>query len=308
MLSFYTELNALNHPSTEHLNFRYAPCSTMRMTSYDGYATAAEFDAGYDNFITQEVVAYWEGIFRAESERALAAHPERRELRYGTGERNGIDFFPAAGVEAAPVLVAIHGGLWFLFDKWVMHFLAGAFTRAGVHVACVNYGLAPGQNLGQIVGNCRDAVAFLHANAAGLGIDPARVSVLGHSAAGQLAALTASDTSLEVHACVGVSGFYDIVPFAQTHFHEFTRFPVEEYTTWNPLRNVSPGNPPALLITGAKESSLLQQMMGHYAAALRANGVGVETIAAPGECHFSVLHAIGREDSELFRRVRDFVR
>jgi arylformamidase len=279
------------------------------VTRYEDYTTAAEFEAGYDNFITPAVVAHWEAIFRADSEWALAEHRDRRELRYGPQERNAIDFFPAVapGSTRAPVLVAIHGGLWFLFDKWMMHFLAGAFTRAGVHVACINYGLAPGQNLGQIVGNCRDAVAFLHANAAELGIDSARVSVLGHSAAGQLAALTAADTALEVHACLGVSGFYDIVPFAQTHFHDFTRFPVEEYTTWNPLWNVSPGNPPALLITGAKESSLLQQMMGHYAAALRAYGVSVETIAAPGECHFSVLHEIGREDSELFRRVLEFV-
>ena len=278
------------------------------MASYDGYTTAAEFDAGYDNFITPAVVAHWEGIFRAESERALAAQPERRELRYGPEERNAIDFFPATGTGTGPVLVAIHGGLWFLFDRWMMHFLAGAFTRAGVHVACVNYGLAPGQNLGQIVGNCRDAVAYLHVHAGELGIDPARVSVLGHSAAGQLAALTASDSSLEVHGCVGVSGFYDIEPFARTHFHEFTRFPADDYTTWNPLRNVSPGNPPALLITGAKESPLLQQMMAHYAAALRANGVPVETMAVPGECHFSVLHEIGREDSEVFRRVLAFVR
>ena len=278
------------------------------MATYVGYGTPEEFDTGYDNFITPEVVARWDGIFREESARTLVAHPERRELRYGVKERKAIDFFPAVGAERAPVLVAIHGGLWFLFDKWMMHFLAGAFTRAGVHVACINYGLAPGQSLGGIVEDCRKAVGYLRANAAELGIDSARVSVLGHSAAGQLAAVTASDASLGVRACVGVSGFYDIEPFAGTHFHAFTQFPAEEYATWNPLRHVSAGNPPTLLITGAKESSLLQQMMGHYAAALRGWDVPVETFAASGECHFSVLWEVGREESEIFRRVLRFVR
>ncbi len=105
-----------------------------------------------------------------------------------------------------------------------------------------------------------------------------------------------------------MSGFYDIVPFAETHFHAFTKFPVEEYTRWNPLANVSPKNPPALLITGAKESSLLQQMMARYAEALRAQGVAVEMMAAPEHCHFSVLREIGREGSPLFQRVRTAVR
>ncbi len=101
------------------------------MATYLGYATDEDFYRGYDNFITPEVVAKWDAIFRADSARALAALPGRRELRYGPKERNAIDFFPAAGPGPAPVLVAIHGGLWFLFDKWFMHFLAEAFTRAG---------------------------------------------------------------------------------------------------------------------------------------------------------------------------------
>ncbi|MEI9998100.1 MAG: alpha/beta hydrolase [Verrucomicrobiota bacterium] len=270
------------------------------MATYEGYTTAEEFHEGYDNFITPQVVAHWEAIFRADSARTLAERPDRRELRYGPGARNAIDFFPAAGVPVAPLLVATHGGLWFLFDKWFMHFLAGAFNRAGVHVACINYGLAPANDLSGIVAECRAAVAHLRSEAPALGIDGKRISVLGHSAAGQLAALVAADQTLKLHAWIGVSGFYDIEPFAQTHFHTFTKFPLEQYAAWNPLRHVSAQTPPALLITGARESSLLQQMTAHEAAALRAHGVPVETICAPGESHFSVLHAIGDATSPLF--------
>ena len=113
-------------------------------------------------------------------------------LRPGRAQR--IDFFPALNAPPdAPILIAIHGGLWFLFDKWMMHFLVPAFTAAGVHVACPNYRLAPAVGLGDIVGDCRRAIAFVHENPrshriAGSG----GILCSGHSAAGQLAAVMAS--------------------------------------------------------------------------------------------------------------------
>jgi arylformamidase len=151
-------------------------------------------------------------------------------------------------------------------------------------------------------------VAHLRAESSALGIVPSRISVLGHSAAGQIAALVASDAAPSLHACIGVSGFYDIVPFAQTKFHAFTQFPLGQYAAWNPLDHVSAQNPPTLLITGARESSLLQQMMAHYAAALRAHAVLVETICAPDHDHFSVLREIGQPGTPLFTRVLRLVR
>jgi arylformamidase len=293
----------------------FVPACRALMDSYEGYGTAEEFGTGYDNFITPEVVAQWDQIFRRASE-TTRRRLELRPLRYGPKGRNGIDFFPAQVESAAPVLVAIHGGLWFLFDKWFMHFLAEAFTRAGVHVACINYGLAPGQGLGGIVDDARRAVAYLWREAEALGIDRSRISALGHSAAGQIVTMVAAtpwaayveDGPEQIlHGCIGVSGFYDIEPFAQTHFHAMTQFPAEEYRAWNPMRHASAHFPRTLLITGAKESSLLQQMMAHFAEALRKEDVPVETICAEGEDHFSVLHEIGNPDSELFARVLEMV-
>jgi arylformamidase len=81
---------------------------------------------------------------------------------YGPHERNQIDVFVAPNARpGGPTLVAIHGGLWFLFDKWMMHFLVLAFADAGVHVVCPNYRLAPGATLGDIVNDCRRAISFV---------------------------------------------------------------------------------------------------------------------------------------------------
>jgi arylformamidase len=286
------------------------------MLTYTCCATPAEFDAGYANSIDAAVVDRWERYSREESRKVEGRR--RIELAYGPDARNRIDVFPAQGASAnAPVLVAIHGGLWFLFDKWMMHFLVPAFTAAGVHVACPNYRLAPQAGLGEIVADCRRAIAHLHLNGAEAGVSPRRVSVIGHSAAGQLAAVMAStdwpafDKRLPadlVRSWVGVSGFYDIEPFSATGFQAQTGFAADAYRRWNPVNMVRPGLPPGLLITGARESALLHEMMEGYARLLREAGVSVETADAPGEDHFSVLSRIGDPDSDLHRRVLATVR
>ena len=285
------------------------------MLTYADYRTPAEFETGYANNIDAAVVERWEAFFRERS--AEIADRPRLELAYGPHARNRIDFFPAPGAPTdAPLLVAIHGGLWFLFDRWMMHFLVPAFTAAGVHVACPNYRLAPAAGLGDIVDDCRRAIAFLHLNPATRAA-AGRLSVAGHSAAGQLAAAMAStewnalDPRLPadlVHAWIGVSGFYDIEPFADTGFQQQTQFAADDYRKWNPVNLIRPGMPPGLLITGWQESGLLHAMMDGYAALLRAADAGVQTIDAPGEDHFSVLARLGDANSELHRSALALVR
>jgi arylformamidase len=282
------------------------------MLTYTAYHTAAEFDAGYTNSIDASVVDRWQPFFREESTN-IAGRP-RIELSYGPDPRNRIDLFPApAAPPGAPVLIAIHGGLWFLvrWNRWMMHFLVPAFTAAGVHVACPSYRLAPSANLDEIVSDCRRAIAFLDANRTVAGSRLGPFSVLGHSAAGQLAAVmaatdwTAFDPKLSpslVRSLIGVSGFYDIEPFELTGFQAQTRFTTEQYRRWNPVSLVRRGMPGALLITGAKESGLLHEMMDGYAALLRSSAVAVETRDAPDESHFSVLSRLGDRKSELHQR------
>lgn len=57
--------------------------------------------------------------------------------------------------------------------------------------------------------------------------------------------------------------------------------------------------PAGLLITGAKESGLLHEMMDGYAALLRAANVGIKTLEVPDEDHFSVLAKLGDPKSEV---------
>lgn len=288
------------------------------MLQYASCRTPEEFDRGYANRITPEVVARWETWFRERSEALLASPAPRRELAYGPHPRQRIDFFPAPDAKpGAPVLIAIHGGLWFLFDRWMMHALVAAFNAAGVHVACPGYRLAPEHPLSAIVDDCRRAVLCLHAHASELGIDSRRFVGLGHSAAGQLVATTAAarwdalapgEGFGGLRRWIGVSGFYDIEPFSLTGFQDRVRFTREDYADYNPMRLVRASLPPPLLITGAKESDLLHEMAGHLIHRLNHAGVRNRHVDAAGHCHFSVLAAIGDPLSPVHRDVLAWAR
>jgi arylformamidase len=184
-------------------------------------------------------------------------------------------------------------------------------------VACPNYRLAPGASLDEIVTDCRRAIGFLALNPNVTGMPVGEISVIGHSASGQLAAVMAStdwpafDARLSadlLHGWIGVSGFYDIEPFRLTGFQANTRFTDEAYRRWSPVNLVRAGLPPGLLITGGQESGLLHEMMDGYAGLLREKGVATRTIDAAGEDHFSVLARVGDRDSEVHRLALAMVR
>ncbi len=108
----------------------------------------------------------------------------RLDQPFGPSPDEIMDIFPAG--DGAPVFVFIHGGYWRMLSHKESSFMAETFTNAGIAVAVVNYGLAPATTLDEIVRQCRAAIAWIHANAAGFGADPGRIHIAGSSAGGHL--------------------------------------------------------------------------------------------------------------------------
>ncbi len=125
-----------------------------------------------------------------------AAHPARMEVLHipsGGVLINGVDYV-AAGPGLHPTLVLCHG----LPGNEKNLDLAQAVRRAGWNVVTFNYrgswGSPGAFHFAQNPDDARAVLAFLRdpANAARLGIDPARIAIAGHSMGGWVAALVAA--------------------------------------------------------------------------------------------------------------------
>jgi acetyl esterase len=97
-----------------------------------------------------------------------------------------------ASGERSPGVVMIHGGGFIIGSVDSEH--AGAVLMAadsGAVVVSVDYRLAPEHPYPAGLHDCYTTLRYLHAEAEALGVDPARVALVGASAGGGLAAATA---------------------------------------------------------------------------------------------------------------------
>jgi acetyl esterase/lipase len=135
--------------------------------------------------------------------------------------RRRLDLYRPRGPELSPCLLWIHGGAWIGGDKRGAARLAGALASGGVAVAAMNYRLS-GRGGPRHPAHVEDAAAAfvtLRKNARRWRLDPARLSVGGHSAGAHMSALLALDPRYlgaagarveNIAGIVGLEGIYDV--------------------------------------------------------------------------------------------------
>jgi acetyl esterase/lipase len=213
-----------------------------------------------------------------------------------------------------PAVLHIHGGAFALGS--IESESAGAVRLArevGAVVVSVEYRLAPEDPFPAGLEDCYAALTWLHDDATGLGVDPARVAICGSSAGGGLAAalaLLARDRN-GPPICFQYLGIPELDDRLDTpsmrRFHDtpmFSRPAAERSWDWylgdgrRGGADVSPyaaparatdvsGLPPAYV--SAMEFDPLRDEGILYALALLAAGVAVELHVFPGTFHGSVV-------------------
>lgn len=246
----------------------------------------------------------------------------RLDLPYGSGSGETLDIFPAAehAEASSPVLVFIHGGYWRSLDKADHAFLAPAFTREGTCVVVPNYALCPAVTIPLITLQMVGALAWVYRHIAEHGGDPRRITVVGHSAGGHLAAMmllcqwatVGADLPADlVKNALSISGLYDLEPVRQTPF-------LKDALRLTPaqVRQVSPALLPAPVanrgrgvlfsVAGGDESGeflrhnqLIQTAWGKQAVPV--------SEALPGLNHFSVLEALVQPGHRLHTLARELL-
>ena len=272
-----------------------------------GGFTQAELDREYSPSSCIPDIMVEIAKYVAESARAKQLLPNFRTLAFGPHKDEVLDFFPADRAHA-PLHVYIHGGYWQELSKDESCFAAPNFVAHGAAFAVINYTLAPHATLDEIVRQCRAALVFLHANAAGLGFDPNRITVSGSSAGGHLVAMVmATDWSAFgapadlVKGGCAVSGVFDLEPLRLTYINAPLHLDAISARRNSPLHHL-PSTPLPLIVSfGDNETAEFKRQTGEFAAAWIARDYPVSFVPMPGFNHFDVILELNNPASPLFR-------
>lgn len=246
----------------------------------------------------------------AESIQAMRGGARELDVRYGGGPNEHLDIFHAKGPDRAPVLFFIHGGYWRALDKREHSFIAPPFTQEGVCVVVPNYALCPAVTIPEIVMQMVKALAWTWHNIGRHGGDPRRITAVGHSAGGQLAAMMlacawqAYDPKLPddvAKAALSISGLHDLEPVMHSpYLQQSVHLTPQQVRMASPARLPAPAAGKLYTVCGGDESEEFHRQNGAIRDAWGADRVPVCEIL-PGLNHFSVLDALARPGNRLNR-------
>ena len=228
---------------------------------------------------------------------------EPQSLTYvndANGERKLL-YFPSQTTIPAPCLIVIHSGGWENgrpeeFPLWNHH-----WAREGYAVAAIGYRLAPHSQWPAQREDVAEALRFLKAESAKLGIDSSRFVLIGRSAGGQIAtasAYTLNDPS--VRGCISLYAPADM-PFAWQYAdpNDVLDSPrlmrqylgggateaEDKYLSSSGTLIVKEGCPPTLMIHGDRDILVWNKQSERLAAKLEAVNVPHYHLALPWATH-----------------------
>ena len=143
-------------------------------------------------------------LFLALSSPAQAEVNVTQSLHYGQDESQIVDIYQPdiCKTKSCPVTMWVHGGGWRhgnMQGEKATEMMA-AWADQGIVVVGVNYRLSPEYKHPAHVQDVASAISWVHNNISQYGGDPARISLLGHSAGAHLVALVATNpTYLAAH-------------------------------------------------------------------------------------------------------------
>jgi acetyl esterase len=259
----------------------------------------------------------------AKSRKAEALPVARVEDRAIPGPAGSIRvrlYWPETGgreAKTVPAIAYYHGGGHVIGSLDTHDLIARNLCHgAEALVASVDYRMGPEHRFPAAVEDSFAALEWLHASAAGLGADPARLGVHGDSAGGNLAAIVAliardrggprlhlqslvypvADYTLSAPSYATYAEGYGLLTRAAMQWFQrhYLRSPADaEDWRASPIRAASlAGVAPAIVVTA--ECDVLHDDGANYAEALRRAGVPVEYREYPGMIHafFGMVPAV----------------
>lgn len=245
-----------------------------------------------------------------------------RDVRYGAGERNLLDVFsPQSAGAPRPVLMYVHGGGFVAGTKRApgspfydnINLWAVRHGMVGVNMT---YRLAPAAKWPAGAEDVGRAVAWVRANIAAHGGDPARVYVMGNSAGATHVAdwlAQAAEKKLPAVPVAGVillSGVYDFTRFeAADNVKAYLGDNVEAYAERSPLPGLLKSSVPLIVSTAELDPPPFEAQAKELRDALCKSARGCQRfLVLAKHNHLTQVQSINTADTTLTRHVLEFVK
>ena len=182
---------------------------------------------------------------------------------------------------------------------------AVALTDAGAIYASISYTLTPAVGLREIVAEVSAALTTIAANATGMGGDPRRIVLAGHSAGAHLAAtqLTALAPEAPRYTAAGlllIGGAYELGPIAESYVNETVRMSEAEADALSPVLLAPLHDVPVKIRVGAEEPEEFHRnaalLLERWAPSLSA----IDSTTLSGRDHFDALDELADPHGRLY--------
>jgi acetyl esterase/lipase len=237
-----------------------------------------------------------------------------RSMAYGTHPRQALDLYAPSDGGKHPVVVFFYGGSWQQGAKESYTFVAAALARRGYLTIVPDYRVYPDVRYPGFIEDGAQVVRWARDHAAGHGGDPERLFIMGHSAGAYIAAMVALDdrwlravrlAPSDIAGLVGISGPYDFLPLRDPTL--ITIFDGNNQVATQPITYVSPGAPPALLMTGGGDTTVDPANSDRLARRMRERGNQADVIRYGDIGHMATVGAFAAPLRFLAPVLRDAV-
>jgi len=205
-------------------------------------------------------------------------------------------------------VLLVHGGSWIHGDRTQLRGYGILLGRLGYTCLACEYRLAPGSKWPAQIDDVNTALRYLHAQAPGLGVEPAKIAVSGNSAGGHLALMAAAQMDSPIAAVIA---FYPPTNFLGPSLKALGAPSSLTYlfgpdvsdarlTAASPVTYADATFPPTMLITGNRDEVVdAHDSLTMYSALIDA-GARAELHVFDGEPHaFDAQPAFGRQCASL---------
>lgn len=223
-----------------------------------------------------------------------------RGVEYERGPRGKLDIYrPAGATRKLPVIVFIYGGSWRSGARDDYLFVAATLARQGLVVVVPDYRVYPATRFPGFIQDSARAVAWTQSHAGMVGGDSNAVFLMGHSAGAYNVAMVALDPSFlraaggdrdRLAGWIGLAGPYDFLPIGDPDIIPI--FAGAEPALTQPITFADGRGPPALLLTGSDDTTVLPRNSLTLARKITSAGGVAGSKIYPGIGHIGIILAI----------------